>query len=191
MRRWLRIVVTLLLCALRLIYVADVRLVAQTLARSDPFWTVVALLAFLLDRVIMSYKWGLLLAIRGYSVTLIQKLMVYCSALMWGLALPSTVGADGIRVILVRRFGVRLDDALATILVERGIGFVAAVLTAVLSLIILRTMLPQEPVYDYALAFSVIGLLCAIVILVFSFTSQALNSVLRLIPRRFRESKAV
>ena len=62
---------------------------------------------------------------------------------------------------------------------------------AVLSLIILRTMLPQESVYDYALAFGVIGLLCAIVILVFSFTSQALNSVLRLIPRRFSESKAV
>ena len=29
---------------------------------------------------------------------------------MWGLALPSTVGADGIRVVLVRRFGVRVDD---------------------------------------------------------------------------------
>ena len=57
--------------------------------------------------------------------------MVYCSAMMWGLALPSTVGADGIRIMLVRRFGVRVDDALATILVERGIGFVSALLMAV------------------------------------------------------------
>jgi hypothetical protein len=101
----------------------------------------VALLAFLLDRVIMSYKWGLLLAIRGYSISLVQKLMIYCSAMMWGLALPSTVGADGIRVMLARRFGVRVDDTLATILVERGIGFIAALLTAVASLIILRAAL--------------------------------------------------
>lgn len=191
MKTGLRIVVTLLLCALLLIYVADIRLVVQTLTRCDPFWVSLALLAFLLDRVLMSYKWGLLLAIRGYSITLVQRLMVYCSAMMWGLALPSTVGADGIRVMLVRRFGVRVDDTLATILVERGIGFIVALLTSVASLIILRAMLPQDAVYDYALAFGVAGLLFAIFVLVFSFTSHALNSVLRLIPHRFLESKAV
>jgi glycosyltransferase 2 family protein len=191
MKTGLRIVVTLLLCALLLIYVADIHAVFQTLSHGDPFWVAVALLAFLLDRVIMSYKWGLLLAIRGYSISLVQKLMVYCSAMMWGLALPSTVGADGIRVMLVRRFGVRVDDTLATILVERGIGFIVALLTAVASLLILRTMLPQNSLYDYALAFGIAGLLGAIVILVFSFTSQALDSVLRLIPPRFSESKAV
>jgi uncharacterized protein (TIRG00374 family) len=191
MKTGLRIVVTLLLSVLLLVYVADIGAVAETLAHCDPFWVSIALLAFLIDRVIMSYKWGLLLAIRGYRISLVQKLMVYCSAMMWGLALPSTVGADGIRVMLVRRFGVRVDDTLATILVERGIGFVVALLTAVVSLIILRTMLPQAPMYDYALWLGVAGLLCAIVILVFSFTSHALNSVRGLIPRRFSESKAV
>lgn len=191
MKTWLRITVTLLLCALLLVYVADIHLVFETLAHCDPFWVGVALLAFLLDRVIMSYKWGLLLAIRGYRISLVQKLMVYCSAMMWGLALPSTVGADGIRVMLVRRFGVRVDDTLATIMVERGIGFIVALMTAVVSLVILRAMLPQAPIYDYALAFGVAGVLCAIIVLVFSFTSHALNSVLRLIPRRFSESKAV
>jgi uncharacterized protein (TIRG00374 family) len=139
----------------------------------------------------MSYKWGLLLKIRGYSISLAQKLMVYCSAMMWGLALPSTVGADGIRVMLVRRFGVRVDDTLATILVERGIGFVVALMTAVASLILLRAMLPNDTAYDYALALGVAGLLFGITILVFSFTDHALNSVLRLVPARFRDSKAM
>ncbi|MBL8269723.1 lysylphosphatidylglycerol synthase transmembrane domain-containing protein [Steroidobacter sp.] len=191
MKTWLRIGVTLVLCALLLIYVADIHLVFKTLSHCDPLWAGVAVLAFLLDRVLMSYKWGLLLKIRGYSISLAQKLMVYCSAMMWGLALPSTVGADGIRVMLVRRFGVRVDDTLATILVERGIGFIVALLTAVGSLIVLRAMLPLEPVYDYALVFGVAGLLGAIVILVFSFTDRALNSVLRLIPKRFADSTAV
>jgi uncharacterized protein (TIRG00374 family) len=190
MKTGLRIVVTLLLCALLLIYVADIHLVWETLSRCDPGWAAVALLALLIDRVLMSYKWGLLLAIRGYSVSLVQRLMVYCSAMMWGLALPSTVGADGIRVMLVRRFGVRVDDTLATILVERGIGFIVALLTAIVSLIILRAMLPQDAIYDYALALGTAGLLAAIAILVFSFTDNALNSVLRLIPKRFADSSA-
>ena len=191
MKTWLRIIVTLLLCALLLIYVVDVKLVLQTLGNCDPWWAAVALLAFLIDRVLMSYKWGLLLAIRGYSISLARKLMVYCSAMMWGLALPSTVGADGIRVILVRRFGVRVDDTLATILVERGIGFIVALLTAVASLILLRTMVPDDRVYDYMLALGVAALLGAITILVFSFTDNALNSLLRLVPKRFADSKAV
>jgi uncharacterized protein (TIRG00374 family) len=190
MKSWLRIAVTLLLCALLLVYVADLDVVLATLGRCDPVWTLVALAALLLDRVLMSYKWGLLLAIRGYSISLTQRLMVYCSAMMWGLALPSTVGADGIRVMLVRRFGVRVDDTLATILVERGIGFIVALLTAVASLIVLRAMLPQDAIYDYALAFGVAGLLAAIGLLVFSFTSNALESALRLFPRRFSGSKA-
>lgn len=190
MKRWLRIAVTLLLCALLLVYVADIESVLATLSRCDPQWALVALGALLLDRILMSYKWGLLLAIRGYSITLAQRLMVYCSAMMWGLALPSTVGADGIRVMLVRRFDVRVDDTLATILVERGIGFIVALLTTVASLIILRTMLPHDAVYDYFLMFGVAGLLVGIGLLVFSFTSNALNSALKLFPRRFSDSKA-
>jgi uncharacterized protein (TIRG00374 family) len=191
MKTWLRLLVTLLLCALLLIYVVDVSSVLATLGRCDPWWAGIALLAFLIDRLLMSYKWGLLLTIRGYSISLAHRLMIYCSAMMWGLALPSTVGADGIRVMLVRRFGVRVDDTLATILVERGIGFIVALLTAVASLILLRAMLPHDRVYDYALALGVAGLLGAITILVFSFTDHALSSVLRLVPLRFRDSKAV
>jgi len=191
MKTWLRIIVTLLLCALLLIYVVDLRSVLATLSNCDPMWTGVALLAFLIDRVLMSYKWGLLLSIRGYSISLAHKLMVYCSAMMWGLALPSTVGADGIRVMLVRRFGVRVDDTLATILVERGIGFIVALLTAVASLILLRAMLPDDTAYDYALALGVAGLLGAFTILVFSFSDHALDSVLRFVPTRFRGSKVV
>lgn len=188
-KTWLRISITLLLCAVLLIYVVDVRVVLQTLARCDPWWAIVALAALTLDRVLMSFKWGLLLAIRGYSVTLTQRLMVYCSAMMCGLALPSTVGADGIRVMLVRRFGVRVDDALATILVERGIGFVSALLTALLGLLVLRGMLPNERSYDHALVLGIGVMLTTIVALIFSFSSGALTSVLRFLPRRLATSR--
>jgi glycosyltransferase 2 family protein len=189
MKTWLRILITLALCALLLVYVVDVRVVLETLSRCDPLWAIAALAALTLDRVLMSYKWGLLLAIRGYSITLPQRLMVYCSAMMWGLALPSTVGADGIRVMLVRRFGVRVDDALASILVERGIGFISALVTALIGLLILRTVLPPTAIYDYALLAGSAFLIVAIGVLIFSFSDHAWTTVLKLLPRKLAENR--
>src|SRR5688572_27589672 len=190
MKNWLRISITVLACALLLIYVVDVRAVLQTLSRCDPMWALVALGVFTLDRVLMSYKWGLLLKIRGYTVTLTERLMVYCSSMMWGLALPSTVGADGIRILLVRRFGVRVDDALATILVERGLGFVSALLMAVMSLLLLRFMVPDAAEYDVPLVIGIVSLLVAIGVLLLSFNSKAITSILNLLPRRAAQSSA-
>jgi uncharacterized protein (TIRG00374 family) len=190
MKNWLRISITVLACALLLIYVVDVRGVWQTLSRCDPIWALVALGVFTLDRVLMSYKWGLLLTIRGYRVSLKERLMVYCSSMMWGLALPSTVGADGIRILLVRRFGVRVDDALATILVERGLGFISALLMAVMSLLLLRFLVPDAAEYDIPLLIGIVSLLVAIGVLLLSFSSKAITSILNLLPRRAAQSSA-
>jgi len=190
MKNWLRISITVLACALLLIYVVDVGGVWWTLSRCDPVWALVALGVFTLDRVLMSYKWGLLLAIRGYRVTLKERLMVYCSSMMWGLALPSTVGADGIRILLVRRFGVRVDDALATILVERGLGFISALLMAIMSLLLLRFLVPDAAEYDIPLLIGIVSLLVAVGVLLLSFSSKAITSILRLLPRRAAQSSA-
>jgi glycosyltransferase 2 family protein len=190
MKHWLRISITVLACALLLIYVVDVRTVLQTLTRCDPLWALVVLAAFTLDRVLMSFKWGLLLTIRGYRVTLTERMMVYCSAMMWGLALPSTVGADGIRIVLVRRFNVSVDDALATILVERGLGFISALLMAVMSLLLLRFIVPDAGEYGTPLLIGIASLLIAIGVLLLSFNRKAVTSVLGLLPQRASQSSA-
>jgi uncharacterized protein (TIRG00374 family) len=187
----LRIAFTLLLCALLLIYVVDPRAVLQTLLRCDPLWAAIVIVVLTLDRILMSFKWGLLLAIRGHAMTLWQRLMVYCSSMMWGLALPSTVGADGIRVILVRRFGVRTDDAVATIMVERGIGFVCALLSGLIALLILQSMVPHASAYRYPLLAGFALLLGTVAILMFSFSARALESIRRLMPRRLAASRAM
>ena len=190
MKHWLRISITVLACALLLIYVVDEHTVLQTLMRCDPLWALVALGVFTLDRVLMSFKWGLLLAIRGYRVTLTERMMVYCSSMMWGLALPSTVGADGIRILLVRRFNVCVDDALATILVERGLGFISALLMAVMSLLLLRFIVPDAAEYGTPLLIGIGSLLAATGVLLLSFNSKAVTSVLGLLPQRAAQSSA-
>lgn len=189
MKTWLRLLVTLALCTALFVFVVDVRVVLDTLARCDPAWAFITLIALTADRWLMSYKWGLLLAIRGYRIGVIRQLMVYCSAMMWGLALPSTVGADGIRVMLVRRFGVRVDDTLATILVERGVGFVSALFTALLGILILRTQVTLNPTFDSLLMLGGVALLGAIGVVAFSFSQRALDWMLHLLPRRLASSR--
>lgn len=190
MKTSLRIAITLLLCAL-LVLIVDPRTVLRTLLRCDPFWAALAIVALTLDRILMSFKWGLLLAIRGYAMTLWQKLMVYCSSMMWGLALPSTVGADGIRVLLAHRFGVRADDAVATILVERGIGFVSALTSGLIGLLVLRTLVPDASAYRYPLLAGFALLLSVIAILMFSFSAGALDSIRKLMPKSIAASRAM
>lgn len=190
MKTWLRAFITLLLCAALLTFVVDVRVVGETLMRCDPLWALVTIGALTADRVLMSYKWGLLLAIRGHRIGLARQLMVYCSAMMWGLALPSTVGADGIRVVLTRRFGVRADDTLATILVERGIGFICALLTALVGIVVLRTQFDLSAAFDTLVIGCAFGLVGAIAIVIFSFSETSLRWVLRMLPRRVAASRA-
>jgi glycosyltransferase 2 family protein len=190
MKTWLRASITLLLCAALLTFVVDVRVVGETLMRCDPVWALVTIGALTADRVLMSYKWGLLLAIRGHRIGLARQLMVYCSAMMWGLALPSTVGADGIRVVLTRRFGVRADDTLATILVERGIGFICALLTALVGIVVLRTQFELNVAFDTLVIGCGLGLVGAIAIVIFSFSETSLQWVMRILPRRVAASRA-
>jgi uncharacterized protein (TIRG00374 family) len=189
MKTWLRLLITVALCAALFVFVVDLRVVGETLLRCDPTWALVTLAALTIDRVLMSYKWGLLLAIRGHRIGLLNQLKVYCSAMMWGLALPSTVGADGIRVMLVRRFGVRVDDTLATILMERGIGFVSALITALAGVLILRTQVELSPTFDSLLLMGGAALIGAIAIVAFSFSSHALNWMLKLMPRKLAEGR--
>jgi glycosyltransferase 2 family protein len=189
MSTWLRLAITILLCALLLVYVVDFQIVLETLARFEWHWTLAALAAFMLDRVLMSYKWGLLLEVRGYDIPLRHRLMVYCSAMMWGMALPSTVGADGIRIVLVRRYGVRVDDAFATILVERGIGFISALLTAVIGLLILQVILADSASYAQALLICSGCLLFATALMLFSFSRRALTTIRRILPERVLQTR--
>jgi len=75
------------------------------------------------DRVLMAYKWRLLLLARRVPLDLWTAIRAYFAATFAGLLLPVTVGADAIRVLAVRRFGVY--DVAASIFVERLVGAVA------------------------------------------------------------------
>ncbi|MCB2185619.1 MAG: flippase-like domain-containing protein [Deltaproteobacteria bacterium] len=116
-------------------------------------WLLLSLLPLwmLLDRLLMSYKWRLLLTCRGYGLGHWESFKAYLLATFAGSFLPSTLGADAVRVVAVTRTsGVPSDVVAASVFLERALGFVAAALAAVMALVLLAgltTELPRQAVY--------------------------------------------
>jgi uncharacterized protein (TIRG00374 family) len=191
LKRPLQVTVALVLTGLLLYFFVDVRELAKVLGGVDAGWAVLTVVVITGDRLLMSFKWTLLLRVRGYRVPLTHALMVYCTAMVWGLALPSTLGADAIRAALIRRRGVEYRDSVATIMVERGVGFVSALGMGLLSVLTLRFVLPGAHEYDFLLVIGAAAMIVALLVLVLSFTQRAFDWFVALLPRRWQHAALI
>lgn len=90
-----------LLCSAVLFYVAlsqvDWAAVRELYRGIDPFWLVVHLLALGLERFVFTYKWRILLVVKGVAVSVWRLLVITLIGKFWGAFLPSSVGVDIVR----------------------------------------------------------------------------------------------
>jgi len=119
----LRLGITVALLVLLAFVVAEPREVAGAVARMSLPALAIALVLAAGDRVLMAYKWQRLLRARGVPLPLGVAVRAYFASTFAGLFLPVTLGADALRVVAVRRFGVY--DVTASVIVERTLGLVA------------------------------------------------------------------
>ncbi len=108
------------------------------------------LLVFTLDRLLMTYKWLRLLRVSGEELPLLRGTQIYCAAMVWGMFLPATVGADAVRALCTRQRGVDGVRAVASILVERAVGFLASLLLGLVGLGIVSVSASLPPALDRA-----------------------------------------
>lgn len=110
-------------------------------------WTYLGLLALwiTLDRLLMSYKWLLLVRCRDLAVGFWESLRAYYVATFAGCFLPTTVGSDAIRVGIIAGRGRPSALVGASITMERALGFVAASLAAAGALTLLARSTPSLP----------------------------------------------
>jgi uncharacterized protein (TIRG00374 family) len=94
----------------------------------------------LVDRGLMTYKWSLLLKGRGHKLPFLRGMMIYCASWVWGFFLPTTVGSDAIRAYCTSRIGFDSRDVVASIIVERFVGFLTSLILMILSLILLTAL---------------------------------------------------
>ena len=75
------------------------------------------------DRLLMSYKWGILLKVQRIEIPFWLNLSIYSASAFVGLALPSTVGADALRAVWVSRRAGHAAAVTSSIVFERLVGF--------------------------------------------------------------------
>lgn len=184
-----QIIISVAVIVLLLLHVVDIREVGRLLQGFPLSYALLAVLVVTLDRALMTYKWQVLLRAQGHDLGLLPGMTIYCASQVWGSALPATVGADAVRAVLVARRGIRGTDVVASIVVERVVGFVCALALAFVCLILLRTLGVLDARYDI-LVLAAAGMFLGVLALVLASLSSALaGRLMALVPQRLQQSK--
>lgn len=103
-----------------------------------------ALLFLFLDRVVMSYRWDMLLKAKNIIIPIIQLIKIYFLSSFWGNFLPSSIAPDVVKVYVVSKYTANTSDALSSILVDRIIGLFSLAIVALLSLLAILFLFDME-----------------------------------------------
>jgi uncharacterized protein (TIRG00374 family) len=144
MKLFLKVAVTIILIWIIVWQLGDLRQVGQLLVRIHPSYVTLILVVNTLDRALMTFKWGRLLHCRGLHLPFFRGLQIYCASMIWGMFLPVTVGADAVRALSTSRTGLNANEVVASILIERMVGFLSALLLGLLSLLLLSLLRGQD-----------------------------------------------
>jgi uncharacterized protein (TIRG00374 family) len=191
MKFWLRIALSIALVVLLFTYVVDAHEVGRILQRFEGGYLLLAIVVVTIDRILMTFKWTLLLRAQGYRLPLLQGVTIYCTSMVWGLALPTTVGADAIRAVMVTKRGFNGTDVITSIVIERMVGFVLALALGLVSLAILRSIGVLDARFDSALYVGVAMLIGVTALLIAALNERLVASVVARLPRFIRESKVM
>jgi len=113
--------------------VADPVRIGQALAGFSWGWLGPVLVLVAASVVVSALKWGVLLKAQGYAVHMARLTGAYSTALFFNNFLPSSIGGDGVRILLAGRQGIPAADASASVVVERTLATASLGLLGVLA----------------------------------------------------------
>jgi uncharacterized protein (TIRG00374 family) len=137
MKLFLKAAVTITLFVLILWKLGGVSELGRMIMTPNPIYLLLVFGVNTIDRAIMTFKWKLLLKGRGIFLPFVKGMNIYCASMVWGIFLPATVGADAIRAYSTTRIGLKSNEVIASIIIERMIGFLSALLVGLIGFSIL------------------------------------------------------
>jgi uncharacterized protein (TIRG00374 family) len=100
-------------------------------------YVLLSLLWLLLDRLVMSYRWAILLKAKDIKISLFDIVKIYFVSSFWSTFLPSSVAPDIIKVYVASKHNSNTPDVMSSVVVDRIIGLFSLSLVALTSLLIL------------------------------------------------------
>ncbi|MEW6185507.1 MAG: flippase-like domain-containing protein, partial [Thermodesulfobacteriota bacterium] len=84
-----------------------------------------------IDRLIMAYKWKILLDAKKISCSWGKLIVIYFKGTFWGNLFPTSLGGDAMRAYELGKNSPHPVDVVSSIIMERFIGFLSSVVMAV------------------------------------------------------------
>lgn len=106
-------------------WVVDWRHFAAVVTRADASWLVLVLVIMHADRLFMAAKWLLLARGSGLSISAGAAVKSYYVGSFWGCVVPTSIGADVIRISWLTSTGRQASTVAGSVVVERVLGALA------------------------------------------------------------------
>ena len=97
------------------------------------------------DRLIMAYKWKMLLEAKEIHCSWKKLIMVYFKGTFLGNLLPTTLGGDAVRAYELSKNTKTGVDVVSSIIMERFLGFLSSALMAIMVIPLLFSFVPNFP----------------------------------------------
>jgi len=97
-----------------------------------------------LDRVLMAYKWNILVQAQGIALPFLEILSTYFISTFWGSFLPTSVGGDVVRIHRVSRHLKSPQHALSSVLLERILGALTSSLLGGVSAVVFLLVIKES-----------------------------------------------
>jgi glycosyltransferase 2 family protein len=145
----------------------------QALSGANVWFIALMVLVCNADRVLMAYKWNLLLKAKGLRLPLISAVSAYYKSTFWGSLFLPTVGADAVRIFEVSKQTGRVEDLVSSVVLERLFGLISVALVGLVSLSLFVVYIDSNEWLN--LVWLAIGVVLAGLILWVSFSKIALG----------------
>lgn len=126
-----RLVISLCLVVVLLTSI-DVSKLGRSITHKGWFYLAIIVLVVNLDRILMSYKWNILLRAKGIVFSFFDVVKSYYVGTFWGIFLPGTVGGDVVRAYRVSGQTESTKDIVSSVILERVLGSVAGLLLTII-----------------------------------------------------------
>lgn len=126
---WLRIAITVAILALLFAQI-DLRDVLATCASARPLPFAAGFLIYIASQLVSALRWRVLARRLGFAVSWSYCARLYLVGMFFGLAVPSTLGSDGARTLILGREPPGMARALSSVVLDRLIGLVTLVVVA-------------------------------------------------------------
>lgn len=150
-----------------LFWALDIREIFKNIQGIRPEYLLYAAIPYFLFILISAWRWQVLLDFKKFRIPFARSLQIYFISLFFNNLLPTTVGGDMMRVAYTMKD--RRADALATVLVDRILGFVGLFIFALGAVLYL---LVKQSETEF-LPFMIIGLVVVILVTYIFFSEKA------------------